>query len=264
MVEVDVNYCLQNPNDKNFFDLINFYEKQGNLEKAFYYAQLGAKNFYPLCQCKIAYMLENGIGTSKDEIESHKYYGLASSMGNIDAKHNLAIQYLYGIGCKTNIQKGMWLLEELASINHLKSLLLLSQIYSNGKLVQKDNELSFEYLLKAFEAGDEKHYHLIGLSYFNGIGVERNAKKAFDFFVLGSEVDNPICFYYLGVMFTKGIEVEKDLSKAYYYFLKGANLEEPRCMFNLGTYYQTGSYVEKDEEKAKYWFYKAHEKGFVK
>ena len=57
-------------------------------------------------------------------------------------------------------------------------MLLLSFMYLDGEGVKKDRDKSFEYGLKAAEAGDDDAQFMIGKLYLEGGYFERSLEKA--------------------------------------------------------------------------------------
>ncbi|MDR2981457.1 MAG: sel1 repeat family protein [Puniceicoccales bacterium] len=94
--------------------------------------------------------------------------------GNNQAQYTLGMLYL----CHGMEQDGITLLEKAARDNNPLANLALGQYHRDGKFVEKDEEKSFEYFLKAANHGAAPAQYEIGNRYYNGIGVEPDEELA--------------------------------------------------------------------------------------
>ena len=82
-----------------------------------------------------------------------KEFEKSSDSGDVQAIHYLASMYYQGYGIKKNLAKAAALFTQSANQNYAPSLSNLAVMYSKGEGVKKDMEKSWEYQIKAAQAG---------------------------------------------------------------------------------------------------------------
>ena len=89
-------------------------------------------------------------------------------------------------------------LEQLAGRNNLDALFNLSIIYSQGKYIEKNNELSIKYLIKSADLGFSEAQYYLGFLYDNGIRVNQDYELAFKYYKLAADQNNHKAQYNIG------------------------------------------------------------------
>ena len=84
-----------------------------DLEKAFSWISLSAKQDYLFAQHNLAEMYENGKGVSKNLEKAYEYYLIAARKGSIESQIKVAEMYKEGIGTEKNIEKSEYWLKQI-------------------------------------------------------------------------------------------------------------------------------------------------------
>lgn len=192
-------------------------------ELAFYYfSQL--KN-YPPAQNYIGLCYLHGYGTRKDYLEAYKFLSLSAEGGYIDGMFNLAEYYLsQNANDEFYTKKAIELLTEAANQYHMSAAFRLSEIYSKGTIVQKD-EKKASYYSKMNSTGPNEYDSEYSIALFKMQGrkeIEKNAHEVFTRFTTISE-NHPGAMYQLGKFYNNGIGTSKDCGEASDLFEKASD-----------------------------------------
>lgn len=176
-----------------------------------------------------------------------------------------------GILTSHDIERSHDLLKSAADKNYVPAYKPLADIYDKGyKKVPKDLEKSFEWYLKAAEAGDVNAYADVAYAYREGNGTMKDFDKAKEWYEKGIEKDNARCFRQLGFMYSsdfKGFENDNDKTfdlwtKGYEAAKRAGDLREMAFLANnIGACYGEGWGVAKDDDKKIEWYTTAAETG---
>jgi TPR repeat protein len=109
-------------------------------------------------QYHLASILELGIGVTADLSEAARYYELALKGGEQGAGVDLAAMFINGRGVPCDINRGLTILEQLATQKFPMAHYNLGFIYEAGKSVAKDLERSKSHYRKAMELGLDMGY----------------------------------------------------------------------------------------------------------
>jgi TPR repeat protein len=109
----------------------------------------------------------------------HSYQQLitAARNGDIEAKIQVALMYMYGVGVKQNSDKAQYWFKESAKDNHPQG-----QKMYGYTLYGTQNSQAFKYIKKAAQQGDIEAQYLISKFYLDGIGVKKNKEKSMYWF----------------------------------------------------------------------------------
>jgi TPR repeat protein len=107
------------------------------------------------------------------------------------------------------------------------------EMWENGK----ESE-AFPIFLKYKDGNDADALAYLGRSYMNGKGVEKNTSLAYEYFSKAAAQGQPYGLNGVGVCYRNGYGVKQDLQKAEKYFLQAAQVNCPLAEFNLGILYQ--------------------------
>ena len=138
-------------------------------------------------------------------------------------------------------------------------LLIIGDLYYQGKYVELNESIAFEWFKKAAELGNKKAMNNLGVCYMYGQGCEKDLNLAFYWYKKAAELGNKIAMNNLGLCYEDGKGCEKDLNLAFYWYKKAAELGNKIAMNNLGLCYKYGEGCEKDLNKAFYWYKKSAE-----
>jgi len=206
---------------------------------------------------------------AKDYKTAVQWYAKSAKAGSTSAIGNLALAYQKGHGVEADSVKSVELYqkaiekgaenvlkrhEKLASDNNLYSLLLLADIYENGKAGKaKSLAKAADYYASAANQGLVKAMRQGGLCYLNS----KQAAKAFPLFKAGAEKGDLTSIFYTGLQLHDGNGVAKDVDQAANYMLKAAEAGMTNANYHLGNYYRNGEGVRKDLTAAAEWYKKA-------
>eukprot|EP01117_Protostelium_nocturnum_P020795 TRINITY_DN9573_c0_g1_i1.p1 TRINITY_DN9573_c0_g1~~TRINITY_DN9573_c0_g1_i1.p1 ORF type:complete len:1124 (-),score=313.22 TRINITY_DN9573_c0_g1_i1:86-3457(-) len=190
--------------------------------------------------------------------------------------------YLFGMdkskGYSQNIDKAVQCFSKAAAKGSASGMYRLGQLYTDGKGVQKDLSLAFQWFKKASEIPFKKENKdverekiwgiaqacsALGLWYNEGIHVKRDPVKAVQYFKIAVDGGSDAGYVNLGCSYWNGDGIDKNPQKAYNLFNVVASKGNSRAMFNIGEMYASGDLGKVDMEKAKNWWRKAANSGFA-
>lgn len=120
-----------------------------NLKTAFELYQLAAKHDEPAALCYLGEWYKRGFDNGNIDVKrAVEYFKKAVQHGSIDAIHQLAHCYLFGMGCEQDTQKAFNLLNEHVSKHHNSHHLiqyLLGTCYEMGLGTDQNEEMAFKY-----------------------------------------------------------------------------------------------------------------------
>lgn len=217
-----------------------------DFELAFHYF-LNAKNFVP-AQNYIGLCYNNGRGIEANPFEAYKYFSSAAESHFLDAVYNLAVFYLTE---KPNdqiyIEKAVNLLNEAASEYHIGACLKLSELYSEGALVQKD-EKKANFYSKIDDKNSVNFDTIYSYALFKLKGDNYAQYEAFTILSLCSE-KHAGAAYRLAQCYRDGIGTKKDDQKAANLFEQASNHGIFDATVDLALCFLNGTGREMDKEK---------------
>ena len=105
----------------------------------------------------------------------HSYQQLitAARNGNSDAKIQVAMLYMHGIGVKRDFDKAEYWFKQSAKDNHPQGQKMYGYTFYG-----KQNSEAFKYFRKAAQQGDIEAQYLISKFYLEGTGVQKSKEKS--------------------------------------------------------------------------------------
>ncbi|MCQ2191262.1 MAG: sel1 repeat family protein [Paludibacteraceae bacterium] len=201
--------------------------------------------------------------------------GMVAEYMTAAAENGLGIaQYqlgeMYESGCYVNFDRELsnqWYIrakttlgEESKAGNPI-SMLLLGNIFGEGKATKTDPLRSYICCCKATKACNVDGHINVAICYIRGVGVEKDECKGLQMLSKIAKVGNARAQRNLGVCYNYGYGVVKDESKAVEWYEKSAEQGNADAQRALGNCYYNGSGVVKDESKAVEWYEKSAEQG---
>lgn len=131
-------------------------------------------------------------------------------------------------------EKGMAALEAgdyktaLAELNadakkgDLDAMFMLSRLYAEGKGVQQDLKVAFEWMEKAAKGGSTRAEGTLAMYYSEGIGTARDDAKSLEFALRAAEKGDPISQFIMGMRYNTGTGVTRDPAQAEAWWSKAA------------------------------------------
>lgn len=139
--------------------------------------------------------------------------------------------------------KALTYYKELAKNNNIDSMLRLAQIYSSGKVIEKNITKAHDLLLKASKLGDDRSTYYLGKIYLSKKSKYYDLTDAYNYFVSSANNGYAPAQNMIGQFLVNGIVVEKDYKMAVRYFERASKqgLIDAQC--NLAFMYASGKGV---------------------
>ena len=210
---------------------------------------------------------------------------------------NLGCDYCNGEGVKQNCEIGRTLLEKAVEMGYVYAMTSLGYLYHDDDYEGHDDEIAFEWFVKAATNGELEAGFMVGVFYDNGYyvekdetiafyqyklvayngfaeaqynvavcyeygeGVPQNYKIAAKWYQLACKNELKIAMYKMGMLYARGLGVERDKNKAFQLVMESAHRDYPVAMKGLGYFYLDGVGCQRNLNKAMEWFIKAKENG---
>lgn len=178
------------------------------------------------------------------------YLELATELGDLEALIQQGIRFRDGIQVEPNQQKAFDFFFEAYQAKRTDAMVLLSEFYSTGEVVQKDKAFALKLLVEAYDAGNVGAIAALGNEYYFGDIVEQDLKKAFNYELEAAKKGNRDGMRTLGVFYDNGIYVDVNIEKAAYWFKKAADQGDPSAMVFLAMLYENERGVDQNHQKA--------------
>ena len=109
----------------------------------------------------------NGTGVKQDLVKAVKLYQQSADMGNMKAKHNLALLHIAQEGGLTDKEQGRQMLEELIEAGVVNAMFNLGKLLQEGVLLAKDIDRGTQLLEDASHQGFGAASCQLGFCYIN-------------------------------------------------------------------------------------------------
>ena len=134
--------------------------------------------------------------------------------------------------------------------DELFSILEMSHMFSMGKYVTENKELSFRLQMEAYEKGNKYAANNLGFKYQFGIGVEKSYQKAVEFYEIATSYGCRDGLNNLGYMYLHGYWVTQNFEKAFELFQLAKSKGNWYSNLHLGVMYRDGIFVKQNYETA--------------
>ena len=230
-VESAKKYYLQaaeNGNGYSYCMLGLIAKEEGDDDKAFMYYKKGADLEHEYSTFDLGRCYDEGLGTSVDKKAAFECYKYAAEHGISEAAYHLAAMYADGV----------------------------------DGVVDKDQQLSLEYMTEAFDGGYSTAGQVLPLYYIHGMGTDVDLEKAAEIASKGVEMNadvpqlKELCLnnlFEIGLMYYQGNGVEKNIASAIRHWEKGATLGSASCMYVLGQVYELEETMRDYTKSLKYY-----------
>ncbi len=123
-------------------------------------------------------------------LEAAVYFQKAADEGIVQAQHNLALMYEYGMGIKQDLSKASELYETAAEQNYVESMYNLALMYAYGRGFPQD----YQRARSLFDAGARMNHapsmYYIGIYKMYGYGCNINYDQAINWFERAASLDD--------------------------------------------------------------------------
>ena len=132
--------------------------------------------------------------------------------------------------------------------------------YAQGKAAyeSKDWFNAIRYLRPLAEQGDDRAMVLLGNMYMDGKGVGKNYETAFTLYKQALTHNNDDAMLAVGTMYAEGLSVKKNFTTAFDWYTKSAEYGNPAAQFLVASVYINGhprlKNVKADPVKAYTWY----------
>lgn len=206
-----------------------------------------------------------GVNIERNEAEGFLWLERAAKAGHAFAQLDLAQRFLYGwSGGEPDIPYALELLKASAVQNCSKAHVVLSRVFLEGKLVERDPKAGVEHLRIAAELGNPDAAGELGVLLASGTDVPADPVEAIQWFEKAAARNHAPSVLNLANMRLRGQGVPQDLAKAVSLYRTAIKLARyPQAQWRLGSLYEAGQGVEQDGFEASEWYRQAAEQGYV-
>ena len=121
-------------------------------------------------------------------------------------------------------------LRPLAEEGNDEALVLLGNMYNDGKGVEQNHKIAFEHYKQALPSGNSNAMLAIATMYAQGLGVDKDFPTAFEWFEKSATAGNPAAQFMMGSFYLKDqaeiSDFKADLVKSYGWFRIAARQTE--------------------------------------
>ena len=189
-----------------------------------------------------------------------------AEVGDSKAQLQLAGCYSEGRGIEKDLRLAFEWANKSANQNYPLAQAILGQIYHFGEGVDKNDTKAFEWFQKAAENGCSVGQYNLACAYFSGRGTKANDKEAFRWMKKASEDSKGeaygIANYRLAQMYLNEWGVKKEFNKGFEYAKKAANSGSAEANYLVGDLYHSGKGCDKNYDQATKYYLIAADKKY--
>ena len=211
-------------------------------------------------QLLLGMLLHGGLGVERDVAQGISLIERAADQGLSTAKLQLAFVHLR----RGEEDLGFQLLEQIANEGHVFAQIYLGVLYAPAMSDGPGHEKkSFDWFLKAAEAGDTFAMGQVAERYFTGVGdtfdeaeVEPDIVEAVRWGLAAADLNDPGGQFVLGWIYTRACSLEEkwtNLEKGVALFRQAAEQGHVRAQNRLASAYRHGNGVTKNLVTAYMW-----------
>ncbi len=183
-----------------------------------------------------------------DKKNAEQWYNKAALSGNTSAIISL-MQINSNESDTTEFEKTLRILSEEGNLRATR--LLADLLYKGGILIK--NEAEAIDLYKKCEFMNNQVQLIIGIAYKDGIGVQKDMDLSIQWLTKASDHGNIKAKVELANIYRKGIGVSRNMEQAIYWYESAAHCGDPNSMLQLGLIYRDGIGVEKSSALSNKW-----------
>lgn len=206
------------------------YEKQ-NLKKAFMLYKSCADAEYDSAYFNLGRMYELGKGIVQNFSMAYAYYQKLEDQDHAEAAFRIAQLYEAGLGTEEDRAKAVSMYLKAWRLGHNPAKVKVDNLPVDSLADKKD----ISYIYFKAQNNDPQSQYLVGRMYEEGAGFEKNLSKSFDYYLKAADAGYPKAMIALGDMYAKGKEVKRNTRLATKYYLKAASLGDKDAEKRLKT-----------------------------
>lgn len=209
----------------------------------------------------LAIIYENGLQTTKDPVQSTRWYQIAADQGIAEALHDLGIKYFTGSGVTKNLDRTFELWKQASEAGLSSAQTKLAYLYLNGLGTKKDETEALRWYRQAADQGNTESMYNLSLMYKNGTGAAKNTRQFNYWLQQAAENDYPQAQFDLGLMMLYGKDIDRSVSGGKNLLVKAADNGLVDAQYYLGTLYLNGHVLRPDKDSAVRLFNAAAKQG---
>lgn len=204
-----------------------------------------------------------GDGAEPDFDKARKYFEMGAFAGDANCCYKLGDCYFYGRGTEVDLNSAKewyeraWDLGSAAAAASLGMLHIIHADDGNDEECEKEQELGFQWVQKAADAGDVNGLAYLGNCYAEGIGVAPDTEKAKTYLTEAANEGQIEAISKLGELALQ----EGNHFEAIKQFREAADQGYPRAENFLGICYAEGIGVPKNLRSSEEWFRRSDAQG---
>lgn len=240
MDEINLNEQINLANSGDvvaLYYLSYYYYNLNDLVQSFKYCEKASLLENKEVQCTLGWYYECGIGTNIDLEKAFYYYELAAKQGYAAAFDRLGTCYMFNRN-KQDFNKAYECYKEASIQKYIPAILNLGTLYATGRGVEKDLVKAYEcYKETALDEYSPAYPYLYNC-YIKGEGVNLDIDKAIHYLKLSSLANDEFSAKILGDYYHYAIHVEKNIQEAIKYYNISVEQNYDNAMYELGLLYK--------------------------
>jgi len=209
-------------------------------------------------QYRVALMYRDGFGVEKNNSESLKYFEFSGNNGNLRAMQYLGDAYLNGI-IDFDEKKSFWWHLKAAERGNPTSQYQIAVMYRDGNGVEKDDRLSESWFKSCVYSGLVGFASILSDAYSKGMQVLKDDEIAYKWHLFSAESGNVNAMYQRGIIDITGSRGEININAGFLSLCGAAERGDVRAMNTLGWMFKNGVHVSKNNTESLKWFGKSAE-----
>ena len=194
---------------------------------------------------------------------SIKWYSKAGEQGHVKAAAKLGDVFSQGKLAEKDYFRAYRWFQQAAEKGNAHAQFSVGSLYENGLGVTQNFPEAVKWYTKAAKQREPKAQINLGNLYLHGLGVKQSAEEAYKWFRHAAYQNQPLAFVKMGVCYERGYGVTQDFDEALRWYVKGADRGNRTCQANLGRFFEEGLGVEKDPIRAAEYYRLAAEQGEI-
>lgn len=181
-------------------------------------AEINFRAVSEMTDCELSLISLVELGKVHEMMEDYEDalddYEEAMNRGSDEGRSYYARMLAYGIGCDSEEEKAVELLNASVDNNDGLAMAFLGKLYLEGKGVEKDLNKAIELLTKSSDLNCAEGCNELAECYLNGVGVSVDLQKAADLFLESADQSNVVGLLKLAKMAKEGLGIKQDFKYA--------------------------------------------------
>lgn len=216
----------------------------------------------PEAQYYLGYMMQNGLGTSKDPFGAVSWFRKAAGQDHLPSMTLLGQAYSTGRGVTRNDKEAVKWYTRAAQMGDAAAQNALGTMVRDGRGYKKNDALAIQWFAQAAGQGYAAAQSNLGAMYYLGRGVKANPAEAIKWYTAAAQQRDLRALSALGAIYRTGDGAEKNPVVALQYYKAAADADYLPAMVALGEMFEHGEGdATKGPPDAALWYARAAKKG---